>query len=114
MRRAALLFALLVVAPGCFVLDELEAGRKIMEQHSPKTEEQREAARSKTSSTSSDKRAGEGLVAQVQSWIAKQKSALEEDRAAADPDDVPIRCEIRGKMHFVRKSDCQLRGGHIL
>jgi hypothetical protein len=111
MRNAALLLALLLIAPGCFVLDELDAGRKIMEQHSPKTAEEREARSKKVSSSTGGNQDDEGLVARVQGWLAQRKADAERAKPSVHPDDVPVRCEIRGSMQFLRKFDCQLRGG---
>jgi hypothetical protein len=107
MRNAALLLALLLIAPGCFVLDELDAGRKIMEQHSPKTAEEREARSKKVSSSTGGNQDDEGLVARVQGWLAQRKADAERAKPSVHPDG----CGIGGSMQFLRKFDCQLRGG---
>jgi hypothetical protein len=111
MRSAAFLLALLLLAPGCFVFDELEAGRKIMEQHSPKTAEQREAASKKVASSTGGKQDEEGMLERVQGWLAQRKADAERAKPTVHSEDVPVRCEIRGRMQFLRKFDCQLRGG---
>ena len=111
MRSAASLLALLLLAPGCFVLDELDAGRKIMEQHTPKTAKQREAATKKVASSTGSKQDEEGLVDRVQGWLAQRKAEAERAKPTVHSEDVPVRCEIRGSMQFLRKFDCQLRGG---
>ena len=111
MRSAALLLALLLLTPGCFVLDELDDGRKIMEQHTPKTAQEREAGQKKVTSSTSGKQDEKGLVAQVQGWLAQRKADAERAKPSVHPEDVPVRCEIGGSMQFLRKFDCQLRGG---
>ena len=112
MRSAALLAALLFLVPGCFVFDELEAGRKLMEQHSPKTAEKKpepaKAAASRPSGAGDDG----GLLAPLKGWLAERSAGS--GGPQHDPDDVPVRCRIGSRTHFVRKSDCQLRGGRIL
>ena len=112
MGRLASLAALLLLAPGCFVLDELDAGRALMEQHSPKkAEEKKPAAATRMASADTD----QGLIDELQGWWKKKRREAEEaSRPAPDPDDVPVRCRIGGRTHFVRKSDCALRGGQPL
>jgi hypothetical protein len=46
----------------------------------------------------------------VQEWW---KSVREPSAPQRDPEDVPVRCDIDGRMQFTRKSDCSLRGGSI-
>jgi len=113
MRSAALIAALLLVAPGCFVLDELDAGREIMEKHSPKkkVEKQEEPPKAAASARGGD---DEGVVARLRGWLAERTAETSPDRPQYGPDDGAVRCRIGGNTHFVRKSDCQLRGGRIL
>ncbi len=114
MRRLVLLLSLLLLAPGCFVLDELDAGAEIMDQHSPKSKAEREqpTAPARRASAADE---GEGLLEGVQGWIAKKKKpAARASRSTVDPDDVPVRCQSGGRTQYMRKSDCQLRGGTIL
>jgi hypothetical protein len=114
MRSVALLLTLLLVAPGCFVLDELDAGAKIMDQHSPKNAEERETTSTRVVAAPTGKKGEEGPVARVQAWLEKRKADAEAARPTVHADDVPVRCEIRGSTQFLRKFDCQLRGGRIL
>ncbi len=114
MRSAALLAALLLLVPGCFVFEELDAGRKLMEQHSPKTAKKKpEPAKAGASNPSGAGDDG-GLLAQLRGWLAERSARAGSERPQHDPDDVPVRCRIGSRTHFVRKSDCQLRGGLIL
>ena len=112
MRRLVPLAALLLLAPGCFVFEELEAGQKLMEQHSPKKpEEKKPATPTQTASADTQK----GMLDELQGWWRKKRRQAEEaSRPAPNPDDVPVRCQIGGRTHFVRKSDCALRGGQPL
>lgn len=114
MRSAALLAALLLLVPGCFVFEELEAGRKIMEQHSPKTAAKKPEPAAPAASAPSGAGDDGGLLAQLQGWLAERSARTGAERPQHDPDDVPVRCRIGGSTRFVRKSDCQLRGGRIL
>jgi hypothetical protein len=116
MRRVVALIALLVLAPGCFVFDELDKGQEILEKHSPKRAEQKEkeAASRPASASSATGKEEPGLIDQVRSWIAQRTAEAQPERPQADPDDVPVSCRIDGHLRFVRKSDCQLRGGQML
>ncbi len=116
MRRIAPLIAVLFFAPGCFVLEELDKGSEIMDQHSPKTDAQRAKAPAKaTAPREKEKDEGEGLIAGVQGWLQDKKPAPERDSGPPpDPDDVPVLCQSAGRTQYVRKSDCLLRGGKIL
>lgn len=114
MRRAALIAALLLVAPGCFVFDELDAGREIMEKHSPKNKVEKKEEESPKAAASARGGDDEGLVAQLRGWLVDRTAKTTPDRPQYDPDDVPVRCRIGAGTHFVRKSDCQIRGGRVL
>ena len=114
MRRIVLLVSLLILAPGCFVFDELDAGSEIMDQHAPKTDAERQQSAAPKRSAGAAER-DEGLLEGVQGWIAKKKKpSARASRPTVDPDDVPVRCESGGRTQYMRKSDCRLRGGTIL
>jgi hypothetical protein len=119
MRRTALLGALAALAlttPGCFVFDELDAGRALMEQHSPKNPPQPAPGAPAAAPAAAAAPAKEtGLLASVQDWWTKRKVQKEAaSRPGPDPTDVPVSCRIAGRQLFVRRSDCLLRGGQIL
>lgn len=114
MRRVGILIAVLLLAPGCFVFDELDKGQKLMEQHSPKTDAQRKAASQAAEAPAKPEKPQPGLLDQVRDWIAQRTAEAEPKRPQADPDDVPVSCRIGGHVQFVRKSDCQLRGGRVI
>ena len=101
---------------GCFVLEELESGDAIIEQHSVGLRQQRndaaeaeaEALAAKPPPGLVPKKPGVGDKLQ-----ALWRDALEEARPTPDPSDVVVQCEVAGSVLFSRKSDCQLRGGRI-
>lgn len=115
MRRTVLLIAVVLFSTGCFVFDELDKGRAIMEQHSPKNKAEREKPPAPVrSATRPAAKKDEGLLASVQGWLSDHKPAATPSGPTRDPDDVPVSCRYGNRTHFLRKSDCLLRGGKIL
>jgi len=99
---------------GCFVLEEIDKGQELMDQHSPAAREQA-AKREEASQAPSSARAGakqeESTFDRLKKWWQKKREPAPPKR---DPDDVVVRCQIDGTMHFTRKSDCMLRGGRTI
>ena len=119
MVRLLLCFPIVVLLSGCFVFDEIEQGNAFLDAHSPRgskqqemklaEEAEKEAADAKAAS--SDKPfSWAGVKETVDEWW---QEALEEEPLERDPSDGVVRCEIRGSVQFLRKSDCSLRGGRV-
>jgi hypothetical protein len=99
------------IGQGCFVLEEIDKGQAIMDQHSPN---RRPAAEEPAEAPPRRGKRGadeEGVLASVQGWW---KQLNEPKPAQRDPNDVPVRCALDGSVQFVRSSDCALRGGRVL
>lgn len=109
--------ALVLLAPtGCFVLDELDAGREIMDAHTPIDSPDHASKRAGGGAEAAPQgEEGPGLVEKVGGWW-KQKGREREiaNRPPPDPDDVPVSCQVGGDRIFVRKSECLLRNGRVL
>ena len=90
---------------GCFVLDELDAGEKIMDSHSPTRSAEAEAP----AAPAADGEAAGPPTGQA--WWSKSRSLGE--RVEAEPGDpkAPIRCRIAGGTRFMRRGDCLSQGG---
>lgn len=108
MRRLTLVACCVVAlgTTGCFVLDELDQGQAILDQHSPRGKEKAEPAPEPVAPRPVDD--GPGVGERLSEWW---RSALEEGPTPSDPNDGIVRCTIRGKLNFTRESDCQARGG---
>ena len=114
------LFAILCSAlwlSGCFVADELRQGDALIEQHSVGwrakkkeiQEAEAEAAKAEAETQSQQARAtGPGVQDKLTDWW---HDTVAEEPVKVNPDDKLVSCEIRGKVKFVRKSDCQVRRG---
>ena len=105
LRTLALMLSLAFV-PGCFVIDELEAGRAIMEAHTPAAQKQ---ARLEEEMAKREK--PPTYEQMVGAWWkdAKSINVSPEQRLAADDPMVP--CTHGGKTVFTKRSDCVARGG---
>lgn len=98
-----------LLCSGCFVIDEIEAGQAIMKAHSPDSEpeaEKSDAARPSGGTQTARQRLAE--------YYAKQRAKASTASKSTDPGDAVGRCRIRGSTEFLRRSDCQLRGGTFL
>jgi len=96
---------------GCFVIDEIDQGRAIMDAHTPDSEK----AKAESIGTAGN---GEGTPKsareRLNDYYAKQRANAPAPATTADPGDKVGRCRIRGATQFTRRSDCRLRGGTFL
>ena len=104
--RLAICILTALACTGCFALDELEKGQAIMDAHSPKSEDHAGPAEA-GSPEGADKSARERLA----EYYAKQRAKAETPKKSDDPGDAIGECRIGSSSKFLRRSDCQLRGG---
>jgi len=104
--KAALLLMAALLCSGCFIVDEIEEGREIMQAHSPNAEPEAEKAASGGGLTSARQRLAE--------YYAEQREKASKAGRSDDPADQAGRCRIRGSVFFLTRSDCQIRGGTFL
>ncbi len=115
-RLAAILVSALWFS-GCFVAEEIRQGDALIEQHSvgwrekkkgmQKAEEESAKAEAETQSHR-PKNAGPGVKDKLSDWW---RETVDEEPVKANRDDKLVSCEIRGKVQFIRESDCQVRRG---
>jgi hypothetical protein len=96
----------LAFLPGCFALEELEAGRAIMEAHTPAAEKRKRAE-----AEEAKREKPQSYQELVGSWWkdANTLNVSPEQRLAADDPLVP--CTHGGKTVYTKRSDCVARGG---
>jgi len=114
MRRILVVALLASLCQACFVLDELDKGQQLMNQHSPRAREeaaQREEADAAPRTARAGAKQEEGTLEGLKKWWQKKR---EPAPAKRDPDDDVVSCRIAGTTHFTRKSDCMLRGGRVI
>jgi hypothetical protein len=95
------------------VANEIEQGLAIMESHTPdavKAKAKAEADGTNEYTGGTPKNARERLA----EYYAKQRAKALASAKTDDPADKVGRCQIRGTIHFTRRSDCRLRGGRFL
>lgn len=112
MRRALSLTLIVWLCSGCFVLDEIDKGAAIMDQHA--SQERREAE----AKEKAEDEEGGSLLADLQDQVAGLggwlQEATEKAPAERDPSDTVARCQIAGRTKYLRKTDCRVRGGTVL
>ena len=104
MRRVALSLASLWLC-GCFVLDEIDSGMKLMEQHSPKETKEEAPERSwggSSKTATSPRRDSED-------WWSRARSLAPGTASEASSD--IVRCEVGSSVQYTSRTDCRLRGG---
>ena len=114
MRQLLSLSLVLWLCPGCFVLEEIDKGAAIMDQHASQGRREAEAAQKKQAADADE----HSLFADLQNGATDLKAWWDEAWAEApperDPDDNIVSCEIENRTRFLRKSDCRIRGGRYL
>ncbi len=100
-----------IAMSGCFVLDEIDNGMDIMDEHAaaPKAKKPVEAPAGE--SASDDGWQFASMKDQASEWW---RNALEEEPPEPDPNDIIVQCRIDGGIRFTRKSDCELRRGRMV
>jgi len=107
--RLVALAAVLMLASGCFVFEELDKGMEIMESHTP-------ADKKKPATAGAGGAEGEAAEAPptyqqaVSSWFegAHTLSKSPDEEAGENP---MVSCRHGGRTFFSRRSDCLARGG---
>jgi hypothetical protein len=115
-RLATILLSPLWIS-GCFITEEIRKGDALIEQHSvgwrekkkgmQKAEEESAKAEAETQSHRA-RNAGPGVKDKLSDWW---RETVDEEPVKANRDDKLVSCEIRGKVQFIRESDCQVRRG---
>jgi hypothetical protein len=94
---------------GCFAIDEIDKANALLAAHDsiPNTP----ATAAPEAATTDDPEWGEWFAQkreQVSEWW---RQALEEEPTPPNPDDGIVSCDLNGRIHILRKSDCETRGG---
>ncbi len=102
---------------GCFVLEELRKGDELIEQHSSRWRKKKEAEQARQIEAAAAKAAKAGPPiewAKTKDKLADWwEEATEEQPIEPDPNDHIVGCEVKGKVRFTRKSQCEIYGGRL-
>jgi len=109
-RVIALACILLLAAPlgGCFVLEELDSGRKLMDEHTPKTAEEKEAEAKKGSAPAA---APGGKDAVDTYFRGEEEDGTTKTFAPGSMSEGIVACKIGGSTQFMTRENCAARGG---
>lgn len=113
MTRAAVigLGIALCLCSGCFVFDEIDQGRAILDKHSGQYANARKPEPSAREAEPEEADEGPGLIARVQQLIRDYREPAEPQRAE---DDEIVNCQLGDGLTFTYASDCLSRGGLVL
>ena len=104
--RLAICILAAFVCGGCFVFDEIDKGQEMMNTHSPDTGQAAGPAKA-----DSAEGAGKTARQRLAEYYAEQRANAAPPKKSDDPGDAIGKCRIGGSTKFLRRSDCQLRGG---
>ena len=113
MVRTLALLAACTLLSGCFILDELDNAEALMNESSKgaRAKEKAEEAAAARAPRPGPKGADDaGLMDRVSGYWNKATAPAPKPQ---DPENVLVRCELPGGTQFMRKYDCQLRGGRL-
>jgi hypothetical protein len=113
MRRLLALALCAWLCQGCFVFDELDKGRDILDEHGGKPGAPKHEAHASAPEPKPAEEPGplEALLARARAWWQDERV---EERPERPADDIVVRCDVGGSTHFTHKSECLVRGGSIL
>lgn len=97
--RVAVLVALVAFSPGCFVLEELDKGKKTMDELSGAPDTQSETQPSGSADAAKP-------AADPEAWWKKARTLT-----PGETDPSIVRCDLDGSLQFMRRDDCIARGG---
>lgn len=110
--------ALTLAGSGCFAFEEIDQGQEIMDQHFGADRKARAETEAREKAAEEAEDDGTGLLARARRWWNDDGGSAppepESSGPPPHPDDVVGRCELDGSTQFMRKFDCQLRGGRYV
>lgn len=110
MRHLPLIACALALS-GCWIVDELDSGMEIMEQHSKREEPAEVEQPAEPDPRPAAKNDGPGAVERLVGWVEKR---FEPAPPPPDPADDPVRCQLPGRDLFSTRGDCEARGGRVI
>jgi len=112
MRRRALILTCIVLlsAPlsGCWVIDELDNGKKLMDDHSPKQPEEMQADAKNPGAAAS---APGGKDAVDTYFRGEEEDGTTRTFAPGSVSEGIVACKLGGGVQFMTRENCAARGG---
>ncbi|HEU4428198.1 MAG TPA: hypothetical protein VFT98_05560 [Myxococcota bacterium] len=109
-RVLPLVFLVILSAPlaGCWVLDELDSGKKIMDAHSAKSPGEKEADAKKPGAAAS---APGGKDAVDTYFRGEEEDGTTKTFAPGSMSEGIVACKLGGSTQFMTRENCAARGG---
>jgi hypothetical protein len=112
--RLLALALVLALAAGCSFIDELDKSSAAMDKYSPAA---RKAAEAKAKAAAEKKSGSAGAVAKGAAGQAQQTASQWWNKATSlapdEADESIVRCVVGGSEQYMRRPDCQMRGGVV-
>jgi hypothetical protein len=113
MKRLAVLLVVCLLGSGCFVFDEIDAGKAIMEKNSPKPKAGGPNAKAGSAKANAIAKAKAGTPRQKagKDWWSTAKSIEPATDVVPGDPSTPVSCKVHGSTRFMRRGDCLSQGG---
>ena len=114
MARLLLIAGCALLLSGCFVLEELEAGEKILDQHGGRGGAASQPAEQAPPTRARRGKPEPGVLAKLQAvgdTIGDWWKELV--KGPPDPNDAIVPCKVGGDIQFTRRAECLSRGGRV-
>jgi len=110
-RMLAIAWIALLCAPlsGCFVLDELDSGKKVMDAHSAKKPGEKEAGAKDETPAAAAAPGGKNAIDTY--FRAEEEDGTTKTFAPGAVSEGIVSCKIGGSTQFMTRENCAARGG---
>lgn len=105
--RSLGLLALLLVGPGCFVLDEMDSGMAKMKANSPSAKAKADAEAERVEQVPARK---DGKPLDLAAWWKSARTPSSGPTDSGERSEI-VSCRIGGGVRFMNKTDCEVQGG---
>jgi hypothetical protein len=101
------LAVLLLVGPGCFVLDELDSGMAKMKASSPNAKAEAESSEEEPAPARKD-----GKPVDLAAWWKSARTPASGPKDGGERMEI-VSCRIGGEVRFMSRTDCEVQGGRF-
>jgi hypothetical protein len=113
MRRILALACLLLLSlplGGCWVIDELDSGKKLMDDHSAKPKKGQAEEEATAAKAAKSGKSGRRLDAY---FTAEEQAGTVKSFAPGQVSEGIVACKVGGATQFMKREECAARGGSV-
>ena len=93
---------------GCWVIDELDSGKKLLDDHSKKPKKGEEEQAEEATKAAKSRKPGGRIDAY---FTAEEKAGTVKSFAPGEVSDAIVSCKLGGGTQFMKREECAARGG---